>query len=172
MTRTREIRSEERPHYGASARAPASSRESDDQIIAQALEILERRLRQPGPALSDPNAVRHFLRLHLSESEHEVFWVLFLDNQNQLLHSEPMFRGTIDGARVYPREILKTALKHNAAAIICAHNHPSGSTRPSAADRDITTQIRSALEYVDIRLLDHLIIARDQIVSFAEQRIL
>lgn len=169
MVETREIRSEEQSRYGATTCVSNLSRENDDEIIAQALEILDRRLRQPGPALSDPDTVRHFLRLHLSEREHEVFWVLFLDNQNQLLHSEAMFRGTIDSAAVHPREILKTALKHNAAAVICAHNHPSGSVRPSSADRDITARIRLALGYVDIRLLDHIIIARDQIVSLVER---
>ena len=98
-----------------------------------------------------------------------MFQVLFLDNQNQLLASEEMFRGTINAASVYPREIVKAALNHNAAAIICAHNHPSGEPEPSQADRALTDRLTAAMSLVDIRVLDHLVIGGNTTISFAER---
>ena len=98
-----------------------------------------------------------------------LFLVLFLDNQNQLLASEEMFRGTINAASVYPREIVKAALQHNAAAVILAHNHPSGEPEPSLADRSLTERLLAALSLVDIRVLDHLVIGGSNTVSFAER---
>ena len=119
-------------------------------------------------ALSSPGAVRDWLRLSLGPREHETFCVLFLDNQNRLIASEDMFRGTLTEARVYPREVLKQALAYNAAAVILAHNHPSGVADPSAADRQLTRQLTEALSLVDIRVLDHFIVTSHGIASFAE----
>jgi DNA repair protein RadC len=123
-------------------------------------------------ALSDPAATRNYLALHLARSEHEVFACIFLDNRNRVIRLEELFRGTIDGAAVYPREVVKAALAHNAAAVILAHNHPSVVAEPSAADRDITKRLIDALKLVDIRVLDHFIIAREQTTSFAERGLL
>lgn len=118
--------------------------------------------------LSSPTAVRDWLRLSLGSRDHEVFSVLFLDNQNRLIASEELFRGTLTEARVYPREVVKRALAHNAAAVILAHNHPSGVAEPSAADRQLTRQLTEALSLIDIRILDHFIVTSHSIASFAE----
>lgn len=122
-------------------------------------------------ALSDPEATRHFLTLHLAHSEHEVFACIFLDTRNRVIAFEEMFRGTIDGAAVYPREVVKAALRHNAAGLIAAHNHPSGVAEPSRSDRDITRRLADALALVDIRLLDHVIVTASESVSLAERGI-
>lgn len=127
---------------------------------------------QQRDALTDPGATRDYLRLHLTGMQHEVFACVFLDTRHRVIAFEPMFRGTIDGAAVYPREVVKAALAHNAAAIICAHNHPSGVAEASRADRDITRRLVDALALVDIRVLDHLIFAGDSSVSLAEQGVL
>lgn len=119
--------------------------------------------------LTDPKATRDYLALHLAHSAHEVFACLFLDNRNRVIAFEELFRGTIDGATVYPREVVKAALAHNAAAVILAHNHPSGVAEPSAADRDITRRLVDALALVDIRVLDHCIVAREATTSLAER---
>ncbi|MGN8157959.1 RadC family protein [Salinisphaera sp. SWV1] len=119
--------------------------------------------------LSDPSATRAYLALHLARSEHEVFACVFLDNRNRVIAFEELFRGTIDGAAVYPREVVKAALAHNAAAVILAHNHPSGVAEPSPADRDITRRLTDALGLVDIRVLDHVILAREATTSLAER---
>lgn len=119
-------------------------------------------------ALKDPAAVRNYLQALLRDREQEVFGALFLDNQHRVLAFEPLARGTIDGASVYPREVVKAALKHGAAAVIFAHNHPSGVAEPSAADRVLTERLKSALALVDIRVLDHFVIGED-VVSFAER---
>jgi len=122
--------------------------------------------------LGDPQATRDYLTLRLGHVPHEVFACIFLDTRNRVIAFEEMFRGTIDGAAVYPREVVKTALAHNAAAVILAHNHPSGVAEPSAADRDITRRLVDALGLVDIRVLDHLIITHNQQLSFAERGML
>ncbi len=139
----------------------------EDAVIAQAMSILESRLRTKTTAFTSPEKSKQFLRCKLQQLEHEVFSVLFLDNQNYLIEYKEMFRGTIDSASVYPREVAKTALELNAAAVIFAHNHPSGISVPSNSDRTITTKLRSALELFDIRVLDHIIIG-DTTYSFAE----
>lgn len=123
-------------------------------------------------ALTDPAATRAYLSLHLARAEHEIFACVFLDNRNRVIAFEEMFRGTVDGAAVYPREVVKTALRHNAAAVIFAHNHPSGLAEPSGADRDITKRLVDALRLVDIRVLDHFILAREETTSFAERGLL
>jgi DNA repair protein RadC len=125
-----------------------------------------------GPVLGDPKGVRDYLRVHYAGYEREVLSVLFLDNRHRLLACEEMFQGTIDGATVHPREVVKRALSHNAAAVILAHNHPSGVAEPSQADELITRRIKDALAIVDIRCLDHLVIAGTATVSLAERGVL
>ena len=120
-------------------------------------------------ALSDPQATRRYLALKLADVPHEVFACVFLDNRNRVLAFEELFRGTIDGAAVYPREVVKAALRHNAASVILAHNHPSGVAEPSRADRDITRRLVDALALVDIRVLDHIVLGRQTNVSLAER---
>lgn len=139
----------------------------EDNIIQRAMQILESRLRVKEHVFTNPGATKQYCRLKLQELEHEVFSVLFLDNQHTLIQYSEMFRGTIDCASVYPREVVKAALKYNAAAVIFTHNHPSGISEPSMADRKITDKLKSALDLLDIRVLDHIIIG-DTTYSFAE----
>lgn len=138
-------------------------------IIRQALSILEQHLRQTGVSFLSAEETRDWLRLKMAGLEREEFMVLFLDNQHQLLAYETLFTGTINHTEVYPREIVKAALRHNAAAVILAHNHPSGAAEPSKADRLITSNLQNTLRLVDIRTLDHLIVGHRDIVSFAER---
>lgn len=142
--------------------------QSEDEIIAAAKSILLNRMKTPGAALSSPQHVRDYLTLTLAGLEHEVFTCIFLDAQNRLLSAQEMFRGTLTQTSVFPREILKAALARNAGAVIFAHNHPSGSEAQSTADERLTNQLKTALALVDVRVLDHLIVARDKIMSFAE----
>lgn len=151
---------------------PASGRRPGDATIAKALAILERRLSQPCEVLSSSAAVCDFLRLHLAELEHEAFAVLLLDVQNRLLHFEEIFRGTLTQTAVYPREVVKLALAHNAAAVILAHNHPSGVAAPSQADKALTVSLQHALALVDVKVLDHIIVAGAWALSFAERGLL
>lgn len=139
----------------------------DNALIQNALDILESRIKKPTSYIKSPNDTRNFLRLKLSELEHEVFAVLFLDNRHGVIAYAELFTGTIDGAAVYPREVVKAALRHNAAAVIFAHNHPSGVTIPSESDKQLTKRLKEALSLVDVRVLDHLIVGHD-IASFAE----
>jgi DNA repair protein RadC len=118
---------------------------------------------------SSVNQVRHFLTAQLRHKAHEVFAALFLDNQHRLLLYKELFQGTIDGASVYPREVVKQVLKINAAAVIFAHNHPSGVAEPSQADRHITQQLRDALALVEVRVLDHFVVGEGEVTSFAER---
>ena len=121
-----------------------------------------------GDALSSPQAVKQYLQLMLSNRAYESFAVLFVDVRNRLIAAEELFRGTLTHTSVYPREVVKSALAHNAASIILAHNHPSGNVDPSAADRNLTQALKQALALVDIRVLDHFIVAGKQVYSFAE----
>jgi len=123
-------------------------------------------------ALTSPEAVRDYLRLTLFGKTHEVFLALFLDAQNRLIASEELFRGTLTQTSVYPREVVKRALHHNAAAIIFAHNHPSGVAEPSRADELLTRTLKSALALVDLKVLDHVIVAGATAMSFAEKGLL
>jgi DNA repair protein RadC len=125
-----------------------------------------------GQTLTTPEATRNYLMIELSLLEHEVFYCIFLDNQHRVIKAECCSKGTIDGANVYPREILKRALKINAKALILAHNHPSGLAEPSEADRAITRRLIDALGLVDIRVLDHFIIGGTEHFSFAEHGLL
>ena len=140
---------------------------SCEDIIAAAREHLSRRLRR-GTSLSSPQAVRDFLAVKLGAREFESFCCLFLDNRHRLIEFVELFRGTIDSAAVYPREVVKEALKRNAAALVLAHQHPSGVAEVSSADQIITRRLVSALETVGIRVLDHLVVAGGEVVSFAE----
>ena len=132
--------------------------------------LLER-LRQ-GNALSSPASVREFLRMTLAGRDYEVFIVMFLDAQNRVIESEEMFRGTLTQTSVYPREIVKRSLFYNAGATIFAHNHPSGVAEPSHADETLTQSLKQALALVDVRVLDHFIVAGAGILSFAERGLL
>jgi DNA repair protein RadC len=125
-----------------------------------------------GQQLTSPADTRNYLLLRMRDYPHEVFACLFLDNKHRVIAFEELFRGTIDSASVYPREIVKRALEHNAAAVILAHNHPSGECEPSIADRSITERIGAALNLVDIRLLDHLVVGDSNCLSFAETGLL
>ncbi len=122
--------------------------------------------------ITSPEETRLYLKAQLRDKPYEVFAGLFLDNRHQIIKYEELFRGTIDGASVYPREVVKRALEHNAAALIIAHNHPSGVAEPSSADERITIRLKEALGLVDIRLLDHFIIGDEEIVSLAERGVL
>lgn len=144
-------------------------------LLHAALELARRHyaeLMQAGPPLSNPRATREFLRARLRDRDHEVFCCLFLDNRHRVICFEEVFRGTIDGASVHPREIVKLALARNAAAVILAHNHPSGVAEPSQADELITGRLRDALGLVDIRVLDHIVVGDGAEVSFAERGLL
>jgi DNA repair protein RadC len=121
-----------------------------------------------GVALDGPAKVRQYLQLTLGRKSHETFAVLYLDVKNRLIACEELFRGTLTRATVYPREVVKAALANNAAAVIIAHNHPSGSAEPSAADHTLTTALQSALALVDVRIVDHLVIAGSETFSFTE----
>lgn len=146
--------------------------------VAQLLAALELARRhaleeaRAGSALCSPRETRRFLQHHLGGQQREVFTCLFLDNQHRILRCEDLFYGTLDGAAVYPREVAVRALQYHAAAVILAHNHPSGVAEPSQADRRITERLQAALGLLDIRVLDHVIIGRGQSYSFAESGLL
>jgi DNA repair protein RadC len=145
--------------------------EKNTDLISAAIELSKRYIfedMQRGDAITSPKQTRDYLTLELSNDESESFCVLFLDNRNRVIKFERMFNGTIDGASVYPREVLKAALHNNAAAVIFAHNHPSGIAEPSQADIKITNRLKAALDMVDIRTLDHFIIG-DEVISFVER---
>jgi DNA repair protein RadC len=122
--------------------------------------------------LDSPDTVREFLRPSLGLRPHELFSVIFLDAQHRLLRFEAMFRGTVSQISVYPREVVRRTLELNASAAVFAHNHPSGSAEPSAADRSLTNALRDALALVDVRTLDHLVVTRQRVFSFAEAGLL
>ena len=140
--------------------------------IKRALVLLDQHLLEPGVAFTSTQAARDWLRLKMGPLEREVFVVLYLNNQNQLLAHETLFTGTISHTEVHPREVVKRALYFNAAAVISAHNHPSGEVTPSQADKAITQRLLHALMLVEIRVLDHLIVGGTQILSFAEHGLL
>lgn len=144
---------------------------SDDAVVAQALRIVSQRLLR-GPALLNPQATRDFLRLRFDDLQHEVFSCLYLDNRHRVIAFEELFRGTIDGANVHPREVVKRVMAHNASAVIFAHNHPSGVAEPSHADQLITRRLKDALALIDVRVLDHLVVGGDVVESFAERGLL
>ncbi len=139
------------------------------------LEMARRALKEKianGNALNSPAAVREYLRLRLQALPHEVFVALFLDAQNRVIGIEELFRGTLTQTSVYPREVVKRALHHNAGAVIFAHNHPSGVAEPSHADETLTQALKQALALIDVRVLDHFIVAGSGVLSFAERGLL
>ncbi|HEL5340005.1 TPA: DNA repair protein RadC [Stenotrophomonas maltophilia] len=140
-----------------------------DQILEAARRVVDRKMKR-GHKFESPTHVKTYLMDKLGGFEHEVFAVLFLDNKHRLIEYVEMFRGTIDGAHVYPREIVKKMLQINAAAVILAHNHPSGGVDPSGADRAVTRRIQDALALIDARVLDHIIVAGNKAIAFAEER--
>ena len=143
-----------------------------DLFVAEALRILEDKAKYSSFTANNVTDTKNYLRLKLADKEHEVFAVMFLTNQHNLIQYEEMFRGTIDSASVYPREVVKRALELNAAAIVISHNHPSGVAEPSESDKSITQKIKDACNLVDIRLLDHFVVSTKSATSFAEEGIL
>jgi DNA repair protein RadC len=144
---------------------------SADEVLKAARQVIGRKFRR-GTSLSSPQTVRDFLRTKIGELEHEVFVALLADSQNRLIEYVELFRGTLAQTSVYPREVVKVALTKNAAAIIFAHNHPSGVPEPSRADELLTQTLKNALALVDVRVLDHFIIAGEASTSFAERGLL
>lgn len=146
--------------------------QNEDWIVQQAIVLLERRVFIAGPRLERPAAVRDYLRLKLVAEPNEIFVVVFMNSMHDVLAVEPMFHGTINATSVYPRVVLQRALQLNAAAVIFAHQHPSGSTEPSNADRVLTEQLKTALALIDVRVLDHFVIGQGAPYSFAESGLL
>ena len=139
------------------------------------IEMAQRHLRESlekGDTLTSPDQTRAYLRLRLQDYPHEVFACLFLDNRHRIITFEELFHGTIDGASVYPREIVRRCLHHNAAAVIFSHNHPSGIAEPSHADEEITLRLKESLALIDVRVLDHIVVGAGNSVSLAERGLL
>lgn len=136
----------------------ATAAVNESAVVDQALAILGRRLREPGVCISSPSTAIDYLRLQIADREREVFVVVFLDNKHRVITCEEMFLGTIDGASVHPREVVKACLRHNAAAVLFAHNHPSGDPTPSFSDRAITKRLEDTLSCIDVRVVDHFVL--------------
>lgn len=147
---------------------PAKLHISDDEILAAAEAIHLRRLERQG-RISEPTEAAQYLRARCGHADREVFGCLFLDSRHQILACEDLFYGTIDGAEVHPREIVRRAILLNAAAVVAFHNHPSGNPEPSAADRAVTARMKQALALVDIRLLDHFVVTSSGFTSMASR---
>lgn len=171
-----EVKNEEQTEYKSVAPTmnmiQATQLVQDNEVIHRALQILESRMHKPIMKVNVPQDALDYLRMKLVPLEHEVFAVMFLDNRHQLIEYEEMFRGTIDGASVYPREVVKRALQLNAAALIISHNHPSGNPEPSMSDEVITIRLKDACKLVEIRLLDHIIVGGMETVSLAARGVL
>jgi DNA repair protein RadC len=140
---------------------------NEAEVLACARRLIGLRYRRGSPVLTAGAKTHEFLRLHLGVLDHEVFGVFYLDSRHRLIRAEDLFRGTIDGASIHVREVVKGAVRHNAAAMICYHNHPSGFAEPSANDDTMTRVLKQTLAIVDVRLLDHLIVG-ESIYSYAE----
>ncbi len=145
---------------------------AEQAVVDAACAILDGRLRKPGQAITSPQAAKDLARLHMARLRHECFAVLFFDSQHRMVALERMFRGTLTQTAVYPREVVIAALRHGAAAVILAHNHPSGVAEPSRPDEYLTQALKSALAMVDVRVLDHLVVGGGQVTSFAERGLL
>lgn len=144
---------------------------NEQRVIRRALRIVEKYQRKPGEPFTSTSFTKTWLQLYMAHQEREVFIVLYLDNQHCLLGRETLFTGTLSHTEVHPREVVKSALKHNAAAVILAHNHPSGTTEISQQDKYITQRVMKALALVEVRVLDHLVVG-SEVVSFAERGLL
>jgi len=140
-------------------------------ILERARHLIAQRFRTGSPTLTAPDRMREFVRLQLGTLDHEIFAAMFLDNRHRLIEYVELFRGTLDNASVYPREVVKETLARNAAAVVFVHNHPSGNAEPSQADELLTHRLKDALALVDVRVVDHLIVG-ERIVSFAERGLL
>ena len=140
----------------------------ENRVIEKALQILDQRIFTRGPELTSPGLVADYLKLQLAQQDHEVFGVVFLDAKHRVLQFEVLFHGSIDSASVYPRQVVKRALAHNAAAVILTHNHPSGCPQPSQADRTLTARLKEVLAVVDVHVLDHFIVGEGRPLSLAE----
>jgi len=141
---------------------------SKNEVIAAAIEFVEEKARYATDPLSSPSAMSDMLRLRIGDREREVFCVIYLDSQHRLIEVEELFYGTINAAAIYPREVAKSSLAKNCAAVCFGHNHPSGLAEPSAADKQITQRLKDALALLDIRVLDHIIVSPNDSYSFAE----
>jgi DNA repair protein RadC len=141
---------------------------NEQRVIRRALRLLEKYQRKPSASFTSTSFTKTWLQLKMTHLEREVFIVMYLDNQHCLLEYETLFTGTLSHTEVHPREVVKSALKHNAAAVVLAHNHPSGTTEISQQDKHVTQRIAKALALVEVRVLDHLVVGND-VVSFAEQ---
>jgi len=159
------------PNRFAGLKAPDLSQEEKESVVTLALAVLAERHRARR-ALSGPEDTRAYLQLRLAHAKHEVFGCLFLDNRHRILALEELFRGTIDGASVHPRVVVQRALEVNAAAPVVFPNHPSGVAEPSRSDEALTRRLRDALSLVDVRLLDHFVVAAGESVSFAQRGLL
>ncbi|MEE9383203.1 MAG: DNA repair protein RadC [Nannocystaceae bacterium] len=159
----------EDPATYAEGSQPTTPTQAGDTIIEAAHAILQKRLREPGRAITNPGDTRRFVALELAEEKAEIFSAIWLDNRHRLIAFERMFNGTVNGASVHPRELVRRAIELNAAAVIVAHNHPSGEAEPSAADRAITKRLQDAFQLIDVRVLDHIVVGGVDTVSFAER---
>ena len=142
---------------------------AEDAAVYDAMNILRKRVKKANVFMTDPASVRTLIQMHLMEKEHEVFSVIFLNARHGVIAVEDMFHGSLTGAAVYIGRVARRALILNSAAIIVAHNHPSGDPTPSHADRELTERLRQGLALIDIRLLDHVVVGGDSQVSFAER---
>jgi len=150
---------------------PPISSYPESVVLERARTIVKARHLRKNAArvFTTPDSVKKWLPLYVADIEHEVFSCIFLDSHNRVIEYQEMFRGTINGASVHPREVVKACMKTNAAALVVMHNHPSGFAEPSQADRALTRRLRDAMELVDVRLLDHFVIGGEEVVSFAER---
>lgn len=165
------VETEDRAQYEVQREINATAA-VEDEIIARALEILGRRMRNSGVLMDSPAVVRDWLRLRVGGKPHEEFGVIWLNARHEVVEAGEMFRGTLTQTGVYPREVVKEALRINAAACILYHNHPSGAAEPSTADEMLTRTLKEALAMVDVRVLDHMVVTAEKITSFAERGLL
>jgi len=166
------VRSEDHPSYDAVPHPEREFNDYEEGVLANAAAILKSRLQHRETVFSNPESVRQYLQIKLRPYPYEVFCALFLDNRNRLIEYVELFRGTIDGTSVHPREVIREVIRVNAAAVIFAHNHPSGVEEPSQADLRITARLKDALVFVDVRVLDHIIIGEGDGTSLAERGLL
>lgn len=169
---SKQVRSEDHAEYDAMPHPEKSKNQREDAVLEQAAKILKSRLQHRETVCSNPESVRQYLQIKLRSYPYEVFCALFLDNRNRLIEYVELFRGTIDGASVHLREVIREVIRVNAAAVIFAHNHPSGVEEPSQADLRITERLKDALVFIDVRVLDHIIIGEGDGTSLAERGLL